>query len=462
MIAAAALLFCWPAFYNGFPLVYGDTASYLDSIDPSKTLWARQIFYTALLRLLHWRISLWPAIFAQALVTAHILYLTLRVLQPRLPLGIYLFIAAILALTTSLPWHTSALLPDFFTPVLVLAMFMLGLCRDDLNRLETLYLVALTAVAVVVHLSHIPLALGLIGVIVAARLGFGLRDSHWGRTPLLLAAPVLAAIAAHVGINRVYYSSFSLSPASSVWLLARFIGDGPARDYLREECPTRQFVLCAYLDELPADSDEFLWNNYTTDAVFVRAGGYAALRGEAREIVSGTIARYPGRVAGDFLRNSARQFIDIGTGGWLDFGPNMLGQPISQYIQIQFPRSYDRYVHSAQLRSAIPTAALAVWHTGFVVVGALGCAVLLFAHAHGGSRRFVLLCLVILAALVGNAIVTGGISAVHDRYQTRVIWLVVFAACAGVATYARNPALTGYRVTARRRRAHTDNPSRQT
>ncbi|HEX2116841.1 MAG TPA: hypothetical protein VHM01_20745 [Alphaproteobacteria bacterium] len=447
-IAAAALLFCWPAIYNGFPLVYGDTASYLDTVDPRKTLWARQIFYTALLRLMHWHISLWPAIFIQALLTAHILYLVVRAMLPRLQLELYVFIAAILALTTSLPWHTSALLPDCFTPILVLGVFLLAFCRGSLHRFEIAYLVALVALAAVIHLSHIPLAIGLIVVVFALRLAFRMRDGKGARTSLLLVAPVLAAASAHLGINTAVHSSFSLSPASSIWLLARFIADGPAQAYLRDECPTRPFVLCAYLAELPNDSDEFLWGQRTSDSVFNRAGGYPVLRDEARAIVKGTLARYPGWVLGAFVKNAARQFVDVGTGHWLHFGANMLEQPISEYIRVQFPRAYAQYENSAQLKEAIPIAALAAWHVGFVVIGALTCALLL-VRARSQPRPFILLLFMVLAALIGNAMVTGGISAVHDRYQTRVVWLIVFVACVGTLAYIRNPVPAGHHADSR-------------
>ena len=36
-------------------------------------------------------------------------------------------------------YDVSALLPDLFTPVLVMAMFLLAFCRDRLHRLETLW-----------------------------------------------------------------------------------------------------------------------------------------------------------------------------------------------------------------------------------------------------------------------------------------------------------------------------------
>jgi hypothetical protein len=445
-IAAASVLFCWPALYNGFPLVYGDTASYLDTIDPRKTMWARQIFYTAFLRVLHWRVSLWPAVFVQGLITAHLLYLVVRAFLPTVKPGTYLSIAAILAAATSLPWHTSALLPDLFTPVLVMAMFLLAFCRDRLHRLETLYLVALVGLATIVHLSHILLAVGLIGAIAGARRALRLRDRRPGRTVLLLAAPVLAAASIHVGINYAVHSSFSLSPASSIWLMARFIADGPGRAYLKDECPTRHFILCDYVDELPSDSDEFLWSDYSPDSIFHRAGGFPALRGEAREIVTGTLSRYPGQVLGAFAANTARQLLDIDTGQWIDFGPNKLDQPISLYIEDQFPRAYAGYVASAQLQETIPIAAIAVWHIGFVVAALAVCAGTLLVRGNQQPRLLVPFCIVVLAALIGNAMIAGGLSAVHDRYQTRLIWLVVFVACVGAAASARN-ALWTFRAT---------------
>jgi hypothetical protein len=441
-IAGVAVLFCWPAFYNGFPLVYGDTASYLDTIDPRKTLWARQIFYTGFLRLLHWHISLWPAVLVQSLLTAHLLYLTLRALRPQTRLVTYIAVAAVLALTTSLPWHTSALLPDFFTPIVVLGLFLLAFCRERLSMVETVYVAGVTALAIVAHLSHIPLAVGLIVTIALTRLALRWREQRRMATALLLVLPVFAAASTHLSLNYAFYRSFSLSPASSIWLLARFIGDGPARAYLHDQCPTRPFILCAYLDQLPSDSDEFLWGDDSYNPVFKRAGGYAALRDEAGEIVSGTFAAYPGWILRSFIANTWREFVDVGTGGWINFPPQMLNRPITKYIQNQFPKDYPAYRNSPQVNSRIPTAALAAWHRAVIVAAALACCVLLGIAIRRRQRLFIALCALVLAALIGNAMVTGGFSAVHDRYQTRVAWLIVFAATVGALTCLRGMRLT--------------------
>ena len=82
-----------------------------------------------------------------------------------------------------------------------------------------------------------------------------------------------------------------------------------------------------------------------------------------------------------------------------------------------------------------------------VVAGALICVALLIGRGRNQPPLFVLFCIVVLAALIGNAMVTGGISAVHDRYQTRLIWLVVFAACAGALPVVRDAWTTRSRPT---------------
>jgi hypothetical protein len=58
------------------------------------------------------------------------------------------------------------------------------------------------------------------------------------------------------------------------------------------------------------------------------------------------------------------------------------------------------------------------------------------------QQLFVAFCALILAALIGNAMVTGGLSGVHDRYQTRVAWLIVLAASIGATTCFNRMRLT--------------------
>lgn len=429
-IVTAALLLCWPAFYNGYPFVYGDSASYLDTLDPRRAFWARPIFYTLFLFPFHWRIWLWPTIYVQALIVAHLLYLVLRTMCPATRPETYLALVGILAAFSSLPWFVSTIMPDVFTGVVVLGLYLLGFAADRLTLLERCYLVLLTAGAIACHLSHIPLAVGLVLVILV--LQFWLVSG--ARPRALLATPVVLAIAAHLAVNSYARHEVALSPASPIFLLARLIGDGPAFDYLQQACPERHFKLCAYLDDMPADSDAFLWGQ---DSVFVRAGG-PALRDEARAIVAGTLQTYPARSLGNMALNAVRQFFAIGTGDWLR--PNPPSEAISQYIAYFFPNAADDYAGSRQNTGRLPLTALRCSHALFGLTGLAAGFFLMLEFARRREMRPVALFLVILAGLVGNAIITGSLSGVHARYQSRVIWLVVFYAGIGALAFLRAPA----------------------
>ena len=66
-----------------------------------------------------------------------------------------------------------------------------------------------------------------------------------------------------------------------------------------------------------------------------------------------------------------------------------------------------------------------------VVVGLTASAFLFLEFARRGERQMTALFVVMVAALVGNALITGGLSGVHGRYQSRIVWLVVFYAALG-------------------------------
>jgi hypothetical protein len=425
-IAAAALLLCWPAFYNGFPLVYGDSASYIETLDPRKAHWARPVFYTLFLFPFHWRVWLWPTIFAQSLLVAHIVYVSMRTTCVTVRAEAYLGVMAALALFSSLPWFTSMIMPDVFTGVVVLGMYLLCFVPERLGRIERWYVFALTAGAIACHLSHLALAAGLVIVILVTKAVLGMRSRSRALAIVMAVGPPLLAAAAHLAANAWAYHGISLSPASPIFLLARMIGDGTAQAYLREHCPERGYVLCAYLDELPQDADEFLWDDYS---VFKRAGG-PALREEAREIVGGTLRAYPAWQLRSIVANASRQlFVFMGDEVLTIEQP--AERPIGQYIRYFYPADYDRYIGSRQSTGRMPSNAISAWHAFSALVGLAASVFLFIEFVRRGDREMIALFIVIIAALAGNALVTGGLASVHGRYQSRIVWLLVLYAALG-------------------------------
>ncbi|MHA1566911.1 MAG: hypothetical protein ACTSX7_16495, partial [Alphaproteobacteria bacterium] len=97
-----------------------------------------------------------------------------------------------------------------------------------------------------------------------------------------------------------------------------------------------------------------------------------------------------------------------------------------------FPGSYSSYLNSRQGQNKIPTYTLGL--IGNVVVTAsFAIGVLLtVGYWRRGQWVPVVLFVTIVLALLGNAFLTGALSGVFDRYQSRLVWLLVFYATAGL------------------------------
>jgi hypothetical protein len=168
-ILFAALLLLWPAFWNGYPIVFSDTGTYLTQAIERYVGWDRPVFYSLFLLPLHMTVTTWPVIAVQALLLAHLLHLLRRSLLPGTSVWWLVPVAAALAVASPLPWLVSQLMPDVFTGVLVLALALLILCGDRLCTGERIWLVALTALAIAVHQSHVLLAAALLLVLLPLR-----------------------------------------------------------------------------------------------------------------------------------------------------------------------------------------------------------------------------------------------------------------------------------------------------
>ena len=114
------MLLSLAAIYNGYPLVYWDSGSYLRALIEWHNLPDRPVFYSVLLGLLHWRWSLWPVVFGQSILTVFVIDRTLTGLVPRCSATVSLSVLAILTGATSLPWFTGQIMPYLFAPIVVL------------------------------------------------------------------------------------------------------------------------------------------------------------------------------------------------------------------------------------------------------------------------------------------------------------------------------------------------------
>lgn len=416
-----ALLLLWPAVLNGYPIVFSDTGALLAQTVTGARIWDKPFVYAPVMAALHWQWSLWPVALAQGALLSWVLWLTQRGVVGRARAGVHLGVCAGLAALTAAPWFAALLLPDILAPVLVLALALLGWAGDRLTGRERLGLAAVATLAAAAHLAHLPLAAAVIALVVLARRGW--RALAWCAAPLGLALLVLA-----VG-NWDRHGRFAVSPYGSVFLLARLVADGPAARVIDAACaatPAPAWHMCGWAGRLPTDSDAFLWAGdgplWAPRRDGAQPGGPISLAPEASAIVAATIAAEPLGVLRAVLRNGWAQAGLVRVGDTL--GPEHLQATVADQLARGFPAAEQaRFAASLQARGALRDAAspFVWWQPGVLALG-LAAAVLALARTVDPRARGMVLA--VLVAVAANAVVTGGLSGPHDRYQARIAWLL--------------------------------------
>jgi hypothetical protein len=433
-ILAGGALLVWPAFVNGYPVLFSDTGAFLHQTLGPLMIWDKPWVYGPLLHALHWRQTLWVPVVAQGLLVSHLLWLAARAWHGRgATPGGHLALVAVLALGTTAPWSAALLMPDILAPVTVLALALLGFAADDrLTRGERAWLTLVAALAIAAHLSHLPVAAALAAVTL-------LLARAW-RPVARVAAPLGLAVLLLLATTAVGHGRLGLSPHGATFLLARLVADGPAARTVAAGCPGRGWYLCAWAGRLPSDSDEFLWSpdspvNRDAEGRPRFLGG-ALLAPEAREILRETLRREPLGVARAMAANAWRQLWMAGTGDTLARGH--VGTALGPMLARGFPAAEERRFaasrqHAGRLEAV--AAPLRPLQAGVLVLGALGAGVALWRTAaavramprDGAMRRLGLLACV-LVGVGANAAATGALSAPHHRYQARIAWLLPLAA----------------------------------
>lgn len=424
VVLAAAALLALPALINGYPLVFIDTVSYLEQTVLWAVSWDKTYVYGPFLLLGHWRVSLWGALALQCAAIAWLLWLTARAVWGEARRGAFMALVLGMVALTSLPWFAATLMPDVLSGVAVLCLFLLGFAPDRLSRTETVFVVALGAVAVGAHLSHLVVA----GSVVAIVLLVGRRL----RPALLAAVPVALAVAALLAVNLVVNGRAVLSANGATFLLARLQDDGPATRLLRERCPQAGWHLCAHVQRLPMDSDEFLWDpdsplHREADGTPIFMGS-VRIAPEAREIVAATLVAYPLDVAAAMLRNGLRQLTLAEIGDTL--GNRHLDLSARRMIAAGFPQELAQFDGALQMRGLLADVAapLRLPHAAVLLLSVPLALFACWRAARSGDRLRLGLVLAALVGLGANALVTGALSKPHHRYEARIIWLLPFAA----------------------------------
>lgn len=430
-VLVGALLLPWPAFYNGYPLLYPDSMSYLeDGPLVARALFlhrfsadygGRSFIYCLGILPLHWNVTPWPIVGLNALLTAYVLWLVVRSILLRKTVMHYFVLVALLSFLTGLSWFVSLILPDIYGPVLYLSIYLLVFAPETLSRAEHLTVVLMTWWSVASHATHLMVACGLCAALALMLLFRRTAARQRFRAVGGVAMIVLVAAGAHVALHTYLYGKPSLNGERPPFLMARVIVDGPGRWYLQQRCEHGKLIICNYLKDFPNDVSAFLWN---LDGIWQTASRDTKeqLRQEEMSIVWGTVRTYPREealISAAHFREQLTAF-DLG-----DYGPSAW---VLQVFDKVLPGARSSYLRSRQARDALPddfstTAQKSTLIVSLVFIG-------VFAPCVWRRRRSRLIGLsaVVVFVLLANAFVTGVLSSVEARYESRVIWLLPFLA----------------------------------
>lgn len=450
-IMAALLLllllpaFFLPAFVNRQPVMYSDSVGYfhsgysavketyalvaayrggamearaktmtLDSQKHDGISTARSVYYGLAYVAAYWLGGVWAFALAHVLLAMTALLLAAwRVVGLRSLAGWTLVFAIVLF--TGLNFFSVTAMPDLFAGLMLLGFAMTLAYGRAMHGLEYGFWLILILGACLFHKAH----LAILAVALAVAAPFLWRRR--AKAILILCAIVPVALLGHWAVDAAVVRLTGQPPIAPPFLLARLVGDGTAERYLAGVCPTRHFATCAYLGRMPMSADDFLWSHDPEKSVMGTAPLQTrrAIADEAGEIVRGTFVSYPlaefkaeaGNVLTLFLTPGVNEFALV---------PKDDVAPIPVLAW-----ALDHYANTAIAKGRMPLGAITLLMRAVYFLSLAAVAGLLWRERPTEPlRNFVLLLLLGIAA---NALVSGAVSGIADRYQGRVAWLAALA-----------------------------------
>lgn len=431
----------WPAFYNGYPLVYPDSMSYLENghvvaqavflhrLSPSYG--ARSLIYSLGILPFHWNVTPWPIVGLNALLTAYVIWLVVRSVRPRQTIFSFFAVVVPLSVLTGLGWFVSLVMPDIYGPLLYLCIYLLVFATESLSRTERLVVMLIAWWSVASHATHLMVAAGLCAFLALPLLVRWRSALPRLRTIGLVAMIVGAAAAAHMALHTYLYGEPSLNGKRAPFLMARVLVDGPGREYLRQHCGDVELVACGYLNQPPGDTDDFLWR---LDGMWITASPATQeeLRREEMPLVMATLRAYPREELGISAAHFWEQLTNFGLWG---YDPNAW---VEQMFDKVLPGARLRYLQTRQARGELPddlSSSVQEW-TLIASLVLMGVSAPLLLRRR--PERLIGLSVVVIFVTIANAFVTGVFSNVEDRYQARVVWLLPLLAILFVLEWLEN------------------------
>jgi len=423
ILLLGALILGFMALYNGYPLTYPDTGTYIRSGFTGEVPLDRPLTYGLFLRHSSLSDTLWLTLFFQCLLSAWCVRFFIRSFVTRFPQDLlFLGSLVVLALFTSASQKTSTLLPDFITAPLGL-LLVAWLLKPPAGWPDRIISGIILVYGLTMHTSHLYIALLAIALMLLLRLrkSSSLRAIEWKRAGWATAFIVVGFLLLGL-VNLGHTGRFFTSQSRHIFLMHRLADAGLAEEFLDRHCAEKNYVLCPYKDSL--SQIDFLWD-YGRSALY-KTGGWEQSPAEYDRII-GDMLKDPHmlkRIAMKSAEYSIRQFFDFRMDLGSENPEQGPGSPSQQEVDKYFHHELRAIASSLQNNNALDYSWLNRAQQLLVIFS--WCVLGLLFGWKRLREAYPQLCALAAAVTIfclANAIICGTLATFLPRFQTRVIWL---------------------------------------
>ncbi len=422
-----------PAFYNGYPLVYSDSGTYISSGMEMFVPADRPVLYGLFIKYCSLQLSLWLVVMVQAFIVQFAIWHLCKLFNKDLKKSIYLSLLFILSWFTGLGWYCSLIMPDIFTAVAVSCAILLVFRKNWSVALQIVFS-AILMFSVAVHFANIYIvAILLVGIYVFSF--FFLKEERKARNLSFIVPTVVLVFAFGVKFAANYWVQRNVhsNDSSHVFVMGKMLDSGVLKSFLDDNCKNKKYAFCECKDSLPINSRVLLWNG---GSPFYKHGGWLNTKQAYDEILL-DIAGSPKHVC-MFIYNSAFSTVtqmlqsnmsNVFVSDWYQSSDS----PPYMAIAKHFPNELNPYLQSLQNNhlwvEKLDFTEINIVYKTFLVL----CALLLLALVMIPSLRKMLdaktkfLLLVLFISNFINAAIVATFANVYSRLQVRFSWLLLLA-----------------------------------
>lgn len=418
--------------YNGYPLVYSDTGTYIYSGFYWFVPVNRPVAYGLFIKFFSLGYSLWFVVFIQNLITSFVVYEVLSLFfskDNRLNL-LYILVLAFLTFFTGIGWYTNQITPDLFAPLTILTLFLL-LKSEKKNWSFYTLIPSILVYSMMVHFSHLIIGTFIVFLVLILKL---ILRKYFVFLPFRRLLYVLGVVVLSWGLlpcmNYMVEKKFSLTKGSHVFMMAHLDDAGILKRILDDKCQSKSFSdckICMYKDSLPDNSADFLWDGKFLE----KNGGWINSEPEFNRIIKYSLV-HPKYL----VLNIYKSFVY----GSVQLVRNEIGHGLTAYTQGSppygqiawwFPDELNSYMNSRQNKWNGANLSFQKINevNNYVLIGSLFVLLFIFFTSIKtlADKTTLIFLIFALMSVVINSYLTAGINIPCERLQARVVWLVPFA-----------------------------------